>query len=250
MRIQTGFVIRKIAKGFGQTTVLSDISCHIYPGTRWGILGPSGSGKSTLLRLIAGLEPPDTGEIYLDGRLLSRGRHIMIPARQRRISMVFQDLALWPNLTALENISLGLRNKKDAKERALKSLAMCGIAELSNRYPAELSGGEQQRLALARALALRPDYFFLDEPFSGLDLEIKNSIMDKIKALTGEHDITSVLVSHDPLEVFKLCKRVIVLQGGKILEVGEFDKLIKDSRSPLLEAFREYLGVMGSTVPK
>ncbi len=236
-----GFLLKNISKTYKARPVLSDISCHICPGVRWGILGASGSGKSTLLRLMAGLEPPDDGIIYLDGTVVSQGSQITVEARKRRISMVFQDLALWPNLTALENITLGLGRGEEPLRQARESLSMCGISEMAHRYPGELSGGEQQRLALARAMAYRPAYLFLDEPFSGLDIEIKNSIITKIKRLTADHHITTVLVSHDPLEVFTLCKKVIVLEGGRIIESGEFKSILKHTKSRLLQAFKEYV---------
>ena len=244
MEENKGFTLKGITRTYRGKEVLSGISCRLTPGRRWGILGASGSGKSTLLRLIAGLEPPDAGEIHLDGQLLSTGGQIKIPARQRRISMVFQDLALWPNLTVMENITLGPGSGKSGRERAMKSLSICGISKLASRYPAELSGGEQQRLALARALATRPEYLFLDEPFSGLDIEIKNSIIHKIKSLTQKHRITTVLVSHDPFEVFNMCRTVIVIGSGHILETGDFRTLLRNPASPLLRAFRDYMATI------
>ncbi len=244
MEENKGFTLKGITRIYRGKEVLSGVSCRLTPDRRWGILGASGSGKSTLLRLIAGLEPPDAGEIHLDGQLLSTGGRIRIPARQRRISMVFQDLALWPNLTVMENITLGPGSGKSGRERAMKSLSICGISKLAHRYPAELSGGEQQRLALARALATRPEYLFLDEPFSGLDLEIKNTVIHKIRQLTRKHGITTVLVSHDPFEVFNMCRMVIVMDSGQILETGSFNKLLKNPESPLIRAFRDYMSTI------
>ena len=241
METGIGFVLKNVSLGYGGKAVLGGISCRITPGKRWGILGASGSGKSTLLRLVAGLEPPDNGEILLDGRLLSRAGQIRVPARKRRISMVFQDLALWPNLTALENVTIGLGGVKDVKARAKESLSMCGISHLSNRYPSQMSGGEQQRLALARALATRPSYLLLDEPFSGLDIEIKYSIINKIKTLTENSEITTVLVSHDPFEVSSLCEMIILMDKGQVVETGRFADLLRESDFALLRAFREYL---------
>lgn len=236
-----GFVLKDITRSYDGKKVVDAVSCQIEPGIRWGILGASGSGKSTFLRLLAGIESPDHGEIFLDRRLLSRGRVIKVPARKRRISMVFQDLALWPNLTVMENVTLGLERSAAFRKRAMESLSMCGISELANRYPSQLSGGEQQRLALARALATRPEYLLLDEPFSGLDIEIKNSIMDRIKVLTDAHDITTILVSHDPFEVSSLCDRIILMCEGRIVETGNFSTLLHESRFPLLKAFKDYL---------
>jgi len=247
-----GFRLKNVSWGSGDIQIIHSLSCTIEAGERWGILGTSGSGKSTLLRLMAGLETPDSGEIYLDGKLLSAGGKIIVPPRKRGISMVFQDLALWPNLTAMENVLLGINPAlgsnagKSTRELALDSLSMCGISHLAGRYPADLSGGEQQRLALSRALATRPKYLFLDEPFSGLDIEIKYNIINSIKQLTRKNNITTVLVSHDPFEVFNLCKKVIVLQAGRIAESGNFRMLLAHSTSQLMRAFRQYLKTMES----
>jgi ABC-type sulfate/molybdate transport systems ATPase subunit len=155
--------------------------------------------------------------------------------------MVFQDLALWPNLTVLENVLMGMNREKAFRETAVSSLSICGIAELSAKYPGEISGGEQQRLALARALATRPEFLFLDEPFNGLDIEIKNSIINKIKVLAEENNITIALVSHDPFEVLSLCRHIIVLEQGQIAERGELRTLLADPSSGLMRVFREYL---------
>ncbi len=236
-----GFELENVSRVYGGKTVLRDISCRIEPNASWGILGPSGSGKSTLLRIMAGLEPPDQGKIFLDKRLVSRDGAIEVPASKRQISMVFQDLALWPNLTAEENVRLGLGKDKDAARKAMESLSMCSISHLAKRYPAQLSGGEQQRLALARALAARPAYLLLDEPFSGLDMEIKSNIINKIKVLTAAHKITTILVSHDPFEVSSLCRRIILIDQGEIVESGDFKTLMQNSKFPLLRAFRDCL---------
>ncbi len=251
MEQDSGFILKDVSLSYKGKAVIPSLSFHLKPGTRWGILGPSGSGKSTLIRLIAGLEAPDAGEIYLDGNLVSEGCRIRTPPRYRHIAMVFQDLALWPNLTAMENVTLGIhpgRHGKDvAVRRACKSLEICGIAGLADRYPSELSGGEQQRLALARALAASPRYLFLDEPFSGLDIEIKTAIIREIKTLTANQDITTILVSHDPLEVLGLCRKVLVLEKGEIIEMGDFRQLLQGPQSALLNAFRQYLKTLGSS---
>ena len=249
MTAESGFVLEGIGMSYGPNRVLSDISCTVKPGAGWGILGNSGSGKSTLLRLLAGLEIPDTGSIYLHGRLLCRAGQILIPPGNRKISMVFQDLALWPNLTVMENVLLGMVQAKGEQERAYKSLSICGIRELASKYPGELSGGEQQRLALARALATRPEFLFLDEPFNGLDIGIKRSIINKIKLLAEENSITIVLVSHDPFEVLSLCSRVLVLQHGGVVESGPLDRLILNPESDVLMAFRDYVNGLRDAWP-
>jgi len=238
-----GFRLNSITKKYRGRQVLSKISCSIAAGTRWGILGPSGSGKSTLLRIISGLEAPDAGEIYLDGNIISRPGSLVVPAAMRGISMVFQDLALWPNLTALENVVIGMEKNPSSIEQAKKSLEMCGIMEQAHSYPAELSGGEQQRLALARAMARKPRYLFLDEPFSGLDIGIKANIIKRIKALPDTHSITTVLVTHDPFEAVTLCEKVICLDHGEISDSGNLKQLLEGSKAPIMKAFREFLDI-------
>jgi ABC-type Fe3+/spermidine/putrescine transport system ATPase subunit len=152
---------------FGSTMMRRIIS-----GGGLAIIAPSGCGKSTALRLLAGLEAPSSGEILLDGRVISKPCHIVVPPRQRGITMVFQDLALWPNLTVLDNVLLGLASERltriEARRRADEALSVCKI-DLATRKPGNISGGQQQRVALARALAGKPRFLFLDEPFSGLD---------------------------------------------------------------------------------
>jgi len=241
MITESGFRLECIGKRYGSTRVLSDISCSITPGGGWGILGNSGSGKSTLLRMLAGLEIPDAGSIYLHGRLLSLAGEIIVPPGARGISMVFQDLALWPNLTVMENVIMGMERSGAPGDRALQSLSVCGIAGMAEKYPGELSGGEQQRLALARALATRPEFLFLDEPFNGLDMGIKGSIIRKIRMIAEENSITLVLVSHDPFEVLSLCSQVLVLQQGGVAESGPLGRLLSEPASDTLMAFRQYM---------
>ena len=232
---------------FGSDEVFSRLSCTITPGCGWGILGNSGSGKSTLLRLLAGLEAPYSGNIYLHGQRVSGPKTIFVAPRNRRISMVFQDLALWPNLTVMENVLLCLPDTEDSHHQADRSLSICGIDHLSSKYPGQLSGGEQQRLALARALATRPEFLFLDEPFNGLDITIKNSIISKIKGLAQENRITVVLISHDPYEVLSLCRQAVVIEQGRVAEYGNLSTMLQRPESNLLSAFREYMERVGKS---
>ena len=153
--------------------------------------------------------------------------------------MVFQDLALWPNLSTIENVMLGLSG--DARERARDALDLCDIADLSDRRPGLLSGGEQQRVALARAMATRPAFLLLDEPFAGLDLVTKESLLDRIGSLRDQRGFTIILVTHDPFEVQSLCDRAVVLEAGQVREEGTLDELLRDPSSELLRRFRERL---------
>ncbi|MGD9853785.1 MAG: ABC transporter ATP-binding protein, partial [Planctomycetaceae bacterium] len=178
-----------VTKSYGQVRAVHDLSLRLSAGRHTAILGPSGCGKSTLLRLLTGLEAPTSGTILLDGRIVSQTANVLVAPRQRGAAMVFQDLALWPNLTVRQNVALGLSgshlSRQDSTRRINEAIELCGIAELANRRPGQLSGGQQQRAALARAMAVRPAFLLLDEPFSGIDLAIKAKLLDEIRALTA-----------------------------------------------------------------
>ncbi len=167
--------------------------------------------------------------------------------------MVFQDLALWPNLSVVDNVLLGLSGQRlgrgETQRRAHQALVMCGIESLSPRKPGTLSGGQQQRVALARALAVQPEFLLLDEPFSGLDLLTKIKLLDQISALASDQDITVILVSHDPMEALALCPSALVLAEGRIEEKGELGALLKTPQSATLRVFKEHLSRQ-SWVPK
>lgn len=233
-----------VSAGHGPQVILQNVSWTIDRGSRWALLGPSGSGKSTLLRLLAGLTAPLTGEIKIDGRMASSAGKIDLPPHERGLAMVFQDLALWPNLTAFENVELGLSGARlgrdERKQRARAALEACQIAQLSERRPQALSGGEQQRLALARALAVRPKLLLLDEPFSGLDIDVKDRLFVEIGRLIEELDCALVLVSHDPSEALALCSSAVVLEGGTTIEAGVFAELLSSPASRTLRSFVEH----------
>ncbi|HHQ14149.1 MAG TPA: ATP-binding cassette domain-containing protein [Chromatiales bacterium] len=235
-----GFELRGVSvvrSGFA----LHDISVALPAGQHTALLGPSGCGKTTVLRLLSGLDAPACGEIWLNGQRVSQAGRVCLPPHQRGIAMVFQDLALWPGLTAIENILLGLSGRglqgQDARSRAREALAVCQIGELADRLPARMSGGQQQRVALARAIAVRPEFLFLDEPFGGLDLVTRKALLGDIASLACEHGFTIVLVTHDPLEVRSLCSHAIVLESGSICEAGELDVLLADPKSVTLRAW-------------
>jgi ABC-type Fe3+/spermidine/putrescine transport system ATPase subunit len=233
--------LKSVAQRYGSVDVFSDVSLEMRSGDHLALLGPSGCGKSTLLRLVAGLEAPGAGEVWLHADLASAPGRIIVPPHERGVAMVFQDLALWPNLTVLENVVLGLagaRLERSARRaRARSALERCGIIELGERRPAALSGGQQQRVALARALAVEPKLLLLDEPFSGLDLTSKAQLTAEILRLTGTLELTLLLVTHDPLEAAALCSHVAVLEGGRIGETGAFESVLRDPVSATLRAF-------------
>jgi len=237
--------LNQISKRYGETAVLDKLSLEIVSGNHLALLGLSGCGKSTLLRLIAGLEPPDSGTVRVSGRLASVASGVLIPPHQRGVSIVFQDLGLWPNLTILDNVALGLagtrlpRRKRIAQAR--ETLSACRIEPLSERRPAEISGGEQQRAALARALAVHPELLLLDEPFAGLDLGLKRHLYEEIRSLASTFGIAGLLVSHDPMEATAFCSHGAVLEGGRIRERGRLDALLANPASETLREFVDQL---------
>ena len=242
--MNTGFEVSNLSKNFAGIEALASVSFKITPGEHLAIIGPSGCGKSTLLRLNAGLDSPSDGVILLNGNVISEPNRILVPAHRREIGMVFQDLGLWPNLTTLENVLLGLsqRNlsRQDARVLALQALALCKIESLTNRKPTLTSGGQQQRIALARAIATEPSFLFLDEPFAGLDLLTKLKLLDDLSALAEKKNITIVLVTHDPLEATTLCKSAISLENGRLVETGPIAKLLANPKSETLKVFRDH----------
>lgn len=240
------FAFRSVSKIYDRNRVLDEVSFTIPAGEHTAILGPSGCGKSTVLRLLAGLEVPSAGQVLLDGRSVSEPHRVLRPPHLRGVAMVFQDLALWPNLSVIDNVLLGLSGKglikKEAEKRAREALALCTIESLADRKPGAISGGQQQRVALARALAVQPSFLLLDEPFAGLDLITKTTLLEEIATLASERKITIVLVTHDPTEATTLCRSALVLETGHVEETGTWEGLLGNPRSEMLRVFRAHLG--------
>ena len=237
--------LRGVSKAYDGAFALRRVSLAVPAGEHTALLGPSGSGKSTALRLLAGLEAPTEGEVRIDGELAAGAGREQVPPHRRGIAMVFQDLALWPGLSVVDNVLLGLSGTRlpraERRERARWALALCSIEDLAGRRPETLSGGQQQRVALARALAPEPRLLLLDEPFSGLDLVVKARLIDEVHRLAQERGFTVLLVSHDPLEATPLCHGAVVLKDGEIEESGPLAALLDAPRSELLRAFRDQL---------
>jgi molybdate transport system ATP-binding protein len=200
------------------------------------LFGPSGAGKTTLLRMVAGLTPPDAGTIVVNGQpWFDSTRRINLSPRQRSIGMVFQDYALFPNLTVAENIGLALPKEKRST-LVTELLEVAGLQELAARKPDKLSGGQRQRVALARALALKPAILLLDEPLSALDLQMRLKLQDELLHLHQRYQPTTLLVSHDLSEVFRLSRRVFVLDKGQVTRSGSPTEVF--SHSQLSNKFR------------
>jgi iron(III) transport system ATP-binding protein len=209
-----------VVKLFGTRVALDRVSLDVASGESIVVFGPSGCGKTTLLRLIAGLEAPDEGEIRLEGVIVASGGRNLVPPYARGLGMVFQDLALWPHLTIGEHLRFVLQAARVAKnawaERVRDTLTLVRIGTLADRYPHQLSGGEQQRAALARALIVRPRALLLDEPFSSLDDELRASLRDELMRLRRELQLTMISVTHHRDDAEVLADRIVRMRDGRI----------------------------------
>ena len=209
--------LKNIHHAYGRQVVVKNLSFALNKGDIGCLLGPSGCGKTTVLRCIAGFEPVSAGEILLNGVTVS-STGFSLPPEKRRIGMVFQDYALFPHLTVAANIGFGLHHtaKAERKPRIAELLQTVGLAEVANKYPHELSGGQQQRVALARALAPRPDLLLLDEPFSNLDVSLRERLSLEVRDILKSQNATAILVTHDQNEAFAIADEIAVMQGGEI----------------------------------
>ena len=194
-------IMKTVRKRLGSKEVLCDLSLKVSRGSTLGILGPSGSGKTTALRLIAGLDVPDAGEIWLGNQLASSPKRLHMPPRQRNIGFVFQDLALWPHMTVAGNLLFILESRRwpasSREARVKEMLTLVGMNTRAHEYPSHLSGGEQQRVALARALAGSPDLLLLDEPLSSLDPDLRAGLRTELASIPKTLGVTMIYVSHD-----------------------------------------------------
>jgi putative spermidine/putrescine transport system ATP-binding protein/putrescine transport system ATP-binding protein len=211
--------LRNVSKRFGEALAVDNVSFSVAQGGILALLGPSGCGKTTTLRLIAGFETPDIGELLVEGQDISGKRPY-----ERNVGLLFQDYALFPHMTVAENVAYGLRfrgfNSRDAKARTEEMLALVKLSGYASRRPSQLSGGEQQRIALARALAINPKVVLLDEPLSALDAKLRQELRTEIKDILTRVGATTVIVTHDQEEAFGIAERVIVMNRGVIAQEG------------------------------
>ena len=213
--------VRNLTKVFGDVVAVNDVSFSIEEKDFLVLLGPSGCGKTTILRMIAGLEIPTSGEIFLKGRLaFSSKKGVFTPARHRDVGLVFQSYALWPHMTVFDNIAFGLRVKRLEAESITRKvddvLGYMRLDGMSNRYPQEMSGGQQQRVALARMLVSEPDIFLMDEPLSNLDAKLRLEMRAEIKNIHLQTGATTVYVTHDQVEAQTIADRIAVVNMGQI----------------------------------
>lgn len=233
-----------ISKSFGQLQVLKGLNVSIEAGEFFVILGPSGEGKSTFLNIIAGLLRPDSGTLYIGGELVEDSGQVHVPPERRGIGYVFQSYALYPHMTAYENIAFPLRMAKWGREeidKAVKSVAeLLNISEILHKKPHQLSGGQRQRVAVARAVVKNPRLLLMDEPFSNIDPSLREGVRVEIKRLVKKLGITTIMVTHDREEAFSMADRVAVLMGGRFAQVGRPDQVYK---APCCVKVAKFLGL-------
>jgi sulfate transport system ATP-binding protein len=232
--------VDQVTKRFGTFTVLNDVSLHVQEGELVALLGPSGCGKTTLLRILAGLERPDQGRIFLQGTEVTDQR-----ISERRVGFVFQHYALFRHMTVADNVAFGLTvlpraqrpSETRIQEKVHELLGLVQLQAMADRYPSQLSGGQRQRVALARALAVEPKLLLLDEPFGALDAKVRKELRRWLRRLHDELHITGILVTHDQEEALEVADRVVVMHQGRIEQVGTPDEVYEQPANPFVYRF-------------
>lgn len=232
--------IQQVSKSFGSFQALNDISIDIESGELIALLGPSGSGKTTLLRILAGLETLDEGIILFDRQNITN-----VSPKEREVGFVFQHYALFRHMTVFDNVAYGLkvrpRKVRPSKEKITKKvnelLSLVKLESLANRYPSQLSGGQRQRVALARALAVEPKVLLLDEPFGALDAKVRKELRRWLRKLHNEFHVTSIFVTHDQEEALDVANRIIIMNDGKIEQIGSPDEVYEHPKNPFVYDF-------------
>ncbi len=241
--------VRNVTKRFGTFTALKDVSFEAGQGEFISVLGPSGCGKTTLLRVVAGLEKQDSGQVVVEDRDVSD-----FPVSKRRMGIVFQSYALFPNLTARQNIAYGLKSRKvtqdEIKQRVDDLLELVGLKGMGRKYPARLSGGQQQRVALARAIALSPDLLLLDEPLSALDAKVRVMLRSEIRSLQQRLGVTAIMVTHDQEEALTMADRILVMNQGELIQNGSPYEIYDRPATPFVAAFIGSMNFISSAVKK
>ena len=228
--------VRNVSKHFGDFVALDDVSIRVDDGSLTALLGPSGSGKSTLLRIIAGLETPDAGVVTIGEREVTDA-----PARTRDVGFVFQHYAPFKHMTVHDNVAFGLsvrkRPKAEIKERVHELLGLVRLEGMSSRYPSQLSGGQLQRMALARALAVQPKVLLLDEPFGALDAQVRGELREWLRRLHDEIHVTTIFVTHDQEEAMEVAEQIVVMNAGRIEQAGTPRYLYESPQNEFVMSF-------------
>ncbi len=227
--IPAQLTFESIVQAYNTTRALNGVSLTIEPGELVCLLGHSGCGKTTLLRIAAGIEMPTSGRVLMDGLEVSGPRAFVEPER-RGIGLMFQDYALFPHMTILQNIKFGLKDlsASEADIAARRALSRVGLEHYADEYPHTLSGGEQQRVALARSIAPRPGVLLMDEPFSNLDRRMRDAIRDETVAILRETGATTIVVTHDPEEAMRIADRIVLMRSGTIIQQGEAEAIYRN----------------------
>ncbi|MEA2313623.1 MAG: sulfate/thiosulfate transport system ATP-binding protein [Solirubrobacteraceae bacterium] len=228
--------VRNVTKHYGSFCALEDVSINVADGALTALLGPSGSGKSTLLRVIAGLEVPDQGEIHIGSDDVTQA-----PARKRGVGFVFQHYAPFKHMNVHDNVAFGLtvrkRPKEEVRERVRELLALVRLEGLAERYPSQLSGGQLQRMALARALAVQPEVLLLDEPFGALDAQVRAELREWLRRLHDEIHVTTIFVTHDQEEAMEVAEEIVVMNEGRVEQSGAPRELYENPRNEFVMSF-------------
>jgi iron(III) transport system ATP-binding protein len=236
-----GVSLRDLTRRYGEVAAVERLSLEVKPGELVALLGPSGCGKTTTLRLVAGFLEPETGEIWVGDRRLSAPGAV-VPPERRRMAMIFQSYALWPHMTVAQNVTYGLRFKRDLarderERRVREMLRVVQLAGYEHRYPGELSGGQQQRVAVARALVVEPEILLLDEPLSNLDANLREEMRFEIRRLHEAFGNTTLYVTHDQAEAMVISDRIAVLQRGRVVQLGTADEVFLQPRTRFVAEF-------------
>ncbi len=247
--IASSMMFEKISYQHDGNSILDNVTLSIAPGKVTCLLGPSGSGKTTLLRIAAGLVEQSAGAVKIDDQVVSDGT-TFVPPEDRGVGLVFQDYALFPHLTILENVEFGLTelNRGEVKEQAMRVLSRVGMAERADQYPHVLSGGEQQRVALARTLAPRPGILLMDEPFAGLDSRLRDKVREQSLELLRETRATAVIVTHDAEEALRVADHIALIRDGRLVQEGTGHDLFYKPKDLFVARFFSELNVISAYV--
>jgi len=232
--------LKNVTKQFGPVAAVKDVSFSVKDGELMALLGPSGGGKTTVLRMIAGLEMPTSGDIFIRGQRVND-----LSVQQRNIGFVFQNYALFKNMSVFKNIAFGLKIKKwkgsDIKDRVAELLKLLGLEGMEKRYPHQLSGGQRQRVAIARALASKPSVLLLDEPFGAVDAKIRQELREWLVTLHHDLNVTTIFVTHDQEEALEVSDRIVIFSSGKLEQIGKPREVYEE---PANQFVAKFIGVM------